>query len=193
MTPGNLFAIGWIGFAISWLLAALWRTPAVSTVSGPLVWLYRVLLVAGTLLLNPSTTTFMHPERLWPMTRALADALALLTLPGYAFAWWARLYLGPLWSSAVTRKQDHRIVDTGPYRLVRHPIYTGILWACLVTTIAVGTMVALLGFLAILAGFWIKARLEEGLLRQDLGVDRYAAYQRRVPMLVPFWPVRAGG
>ena len=50
---------------------------------------------------------------------------------GLAFCWWARLHLGAMWSGTVTRKDDHHIVDTGPYGLVRHPIYTGLIFSAL--------------------------------------------------------------
>jgi protein-S-isoprenylcysteine O-methyltransferase Ste14 len=53
------------------------------------------------------------------------------TVSGFAFSWWARIVLGRLWSSGVTRKTDHRIVTTGPYKVVRHPIYSGIIIAVL--------------------------------------------------------------
>jgi protein-S-isoprenylcysteine O-methyltransferase Ste14 len=119
-----------------------------------------------------------------------AEGLAFLTLPGFAFAWWARIHLGSLWSGSVTRKPGHRVVNTGPYRLVRHPIYTGILFACLVSAIAAATWLTLFGFVTIVAGFWIKARLEEGFLAEELGPD-YAAYSRHTPMLMPFWPKAA--
>ena len=84
---------------------------------------------------------------------------------GFAFCWWARLYLGRLWSGSVTRKEGHHIVDTGPYRLVRHPIYSGIILAALATAIERGTPVSFAGFAVMTLGWWIKARLEKRFLR----------------------------
>jgi protein-S-isoprenylcysteine O-methyltransferase Ste14 len=192
MRPIDLFAIFWIAFALSWLLAAFWRSTPTLTLpaASRRVMLYRVLLVLGGVLLNVFASHKLHAHRLWPIGRESATILACLTLPGFAFAWWARLHLGALWSGAVTKKPDHHVVDTGPYRLVRHPIYTGILFACLVSALAVGTWVALLGFALIVAGFWVKARLEEGFLATELDPGAYLAYRARVPMLVPFWPIR---
>ena len=112
--------------------------------------------------------------------------MAALCITGFAFAWWARLHLGRLWSAFVTRKADHRIIDTGPYGIVRHPIYTGIILAALALAIVKGTVYAVAGTLLATLGFWIKARLEEGFLREQLGADAYDAYRRRVPMLLPF-------
>ena len=89
------------------------------------------------------------------------------------------------WSGSVTAKADHRIVDTGPYALVRHPIYTGLLLSAFATAALYGTALAVLGALLILLGFWIKARLEERFLRAELGPEAYDAYASRVGMLVP--------
>ena len=183
--PRDLFFVFWGCWTVSWLLAAFWRSPATRRLSTAPVWLYRALLGAGVLLL-------VYPMRargLWPVGLGAAYVLAFLTLPGFALTWWARLHLGKLWSSAVTRKQDHRIVDTGPYAVVRHPIYTGLLFAALVSAIASATWPALLGFTCMLAGLLVKARLEEKLLAEELGPETYAGYRARVPMLVPGWRV----
>jgi protein-S-isoprenylcysteine O-methyltransferase Ste14 len=105
---------------------------------------------------------------------------------GISFTWWARIHLGRFWSNAITHKEDHRIIDTGPYGMVRHPIYTGLIIAILATGIAVGTWTALLGALFICFGEWQKARMEEGFLSVELGQEAYRNYSRRVPMIVPF-------
>ena len=110
--------------------------------------------------------------------------LAIVVL-GISLAWWARLHLGRLWSGRVTRKEDHRVVDTGPYALVRHPIYTGIILSALATGIAERRGLAFLGSLVIAAGFWLRSRVEERFLKAELG-PAYETYARRVPMLIPF-------
>jgi protein-S-isoprenylcysteine O-methyltransferase Ste14 len=189
VTPLLLFLVLWAGFAVSWLLAAFWRAPAVHTERSASVWLYRALLLLGAVLLNYRAARLLHAHRLWHVGYRGAYVLALLMLPGFAFAWWGRLHLGRLWSSAVTRKADHRVIDTGPYGIVRHPIYTGILLACLLSAIAVGAWTSIVGFVLMTAGFWLKARIEEAVLSRELGAE-YAAYRSRVPMLLPFSPVR---
>ncbi len=88
----------------------------------------------------------------------------------------------------MTLKPDHHVVDSGPYAIVRHPIYTGILLAALATMAAKGTIPGVLGALLLVVGLWLKARLEENFLRQELGADAYDNYRRRVPMLLPFGP-----
>ncbi|MGY3651452.1 protein-S-isoprenylcysteine O-methyltransferase Ste14 [Bradyrhizobium sp. LM4.3] len=86
----------------------------------------------------------------------------------------------------ITHKQDHRVIDTGPYGIVRHPIYTGLILGMLVTGIAVGTVTAMLGAILISLGMWQKGRMEEVFLSKELGEDAYGAYCRRVPMIIPF-------
>lgn len=189
VSPIILFAVFWVGFALSWMLAAFWRSPPARTLASPTVWLYRTLLVLAFILLNHRASALLGASRLWHVGWEGAQILALLTLPGFAFAWWGRLYLGSLWSAAITRKADHPVVDTGPYAIVRHPIYAGIIFACLVSAIAVGTWVSLCGLAAVIAGLWIKGRAEETFLEQELEPGAYAAYRSRVPMLLPWGPV----
>lgn len=113
--------------------------------------------------------------------------VALVAL-GIAFAWWARLRLGRLWSAHITRKADHRVIDSGPYAIVRHPIYTGLLLSLLATAIMRGRLLDIVGFLLLLLGWWLKARMEERWLTQQLDSCAYGEYRRRVPMLIPFGP-----
>jgi protein-S-isoprenylcysteine O-methyltransferase Ste14 len=91
-----------------------------------------------------------------------------------------------LWSASVTRKENHRIIDTGPYALVRHPIYTGIILASVATTAVKGSGFAVAGLAIIVVGYWMKARLEERFLREELGARAYDAYARKTAMLIPF-------
>ena len=188
MTPSHLFGLFWGLWVLSWVAAALWAAPTVKRAGGPGRALYAAVLAAGILLLWGHTARWLQAGRLWHVGYDGAYILALLTLPGFAFTWWARLHLGRLWSGWVVRKEGHRIVDTGPYAIVRHPIYTGLIAATLVTAIAAATLPALAGFALIALGFWLKARLEEEFLRQELGPDAYDSYRRRVPMLLPFGP-----
>jgi protein-S-isoprenylcysteine O-methyltransferase Ste14 len=108
------------------------------------------------------------------------------TAAGLLFAWWARVHLGHLWSDWVVKKAGHHVVDTGPYRLVRHPIYSGLIFAAFATAIQKGTPFALLGVAMVTLAFCIKARREERFLRAELGDNTYDAYARKTAMLVPF-------
>jgi protein-S-isoprenylcysteine O-methyltransferase Ste14 len=151
---------------------------------------YRIPILAGAVLFTPWTAQALGEEPIWHVGDGGTYLLAGLTLAGTLFTWWARIHLGRFWSNAITRKEGHRVIDTGPYGLVRHPIYTGLIGAILATGAAVGTVTALFGALLIAFGLWQKARMEESFLTTELGADAYGSYCRRVPMLVPFLPHR---
>ena len=104
-------------------------------------------------------------------TGVFAWAMVWLAAAGFLFAWWARIYLGRLWSGSITRKEGHRVVDTGPYRFVRHPIYTGIIIAGIATAAVNGTLRGVIGAVLLIVGYWLKARIEERFLRSELGAQ----------------------
>jgi protein-S-isoprenylcysteine O-methyltransferase Ste14 len=108
-----------------------------------------------------------------------------LTLAGAGFAIWARAYLGRNWSAIVTIKEDHRMVRSGPYALVRHPIYSGFLLALLGSALALGEVRGLVAVALAFLAWWFKSRLEEQFMEQRFGAE-YAVYKRRVKALIPF-------
>jgi protein-S-isoprenylcysteine O-methyltransferase Ste14 len=188
MRPSIVFGIVWIGWIISWIVASFWSARTEKRVTTWETWLSRAALVLGAILLFHSTRRLLGETRLWHVGFDGAYALAGITLLGILFAWWARMHLGRLWSSAITRKEDHRVIETGPYALVRHPIYTGLILAIFATAAAQATVTGCLGAALVAFGLWIKARVEERFLTAELGVEVYDTYRRRVPMLVPFMP-----
>lgn len=103
---------------------------------------------------------------------------------GVLFAIWARRTLGRNWSGAVTLKQDHSLVREGPFSIVRHPIYLGLMVAMIGTTIVIGEVRALLPLLNI-AGVWRKMDAEEKLLSQAFP-EEYPKYARKVKRLIPW-------
>lgn len=184
--PSVIFAVIWIGWIVSWMAAAFWSAPTAKRAVTRNIWVSRGLLVLGAFLLLHTTPRLLRETRLWQVGYDGAYALAGLTLAGIVFAWWARIHLGNLWSARVERKQDHHVVDTGPYALVRHPIYTGLIGAIFATVAAQATITSCIAAALIAFGLWLKARAEERFLSAELDADAYAAYRRRVPMLVPF-------
>ena len=186
--PTRLLALIWLAWVISWVVASFWsgRTKAhVPTLSSLA---YRIPILLGAILFMPWSGRLLGETPLYHVGNLGTYALAVVVVLGISFTWWARIHLGHFWSNAITHKEDHKIIDTGPYGLVRHPIYTGLIGAMLATGIAIGTITALLGTLLITFGLWRKARMEEGFLTTELGADAYGAYCRRVPMLIPFLP-----
>jgi protein-S-isoprenylcysteine O-methyltransferase Ste14 len=109
---------------------------------------------------------------------------AVLIGLGLGFAIWARVYLGGNWSNSVTIKRDHELITGGPYGLVRHPIYTGLLTGFLGTAIAMGQARGLVAFAFLFAMLWFKLRLEERWMRLQFG-EVYEQYAQRVPALLP--------
>jgi protein-S-isoprenylcysteine O-methyltransferase Ste14 len=185
ITPGRVFAVIWIGWIVSWLVAAFWAN---RTQKRAVSWdsvVYRIAIIVGAVLLTPQATRRLAAAPLWHVGLVGAYALAGLTLAGLLFAWWARIHLGRLWSGSITRKEGHRVVETGPYGLVRHPIYTGLITAILASAIAAATWPALAGGVLVTIGLCLKARIEERFLTAELGPDAYGSYRSRVPMLVP--------
>jgi protein-S-isoprenylcysteine O-methyltransferase Ste14 len=122
----------------------------------------------------------------WELKHGIGWLFVAIAVAGVLFMWWARLHLGRLWSSSVTRKSDHSVIDTGPYAIVRHPIYTGLLVAIGATVCVRASAQTVAGAALIATGIYIKAKIEEEFLRDQLDADAYDRYARRVPMLVPF-------
>jgi protein-S-isoprenylcysteine O-methyltransferase Ste14 len=110
---------------------------------------------------------------------------AAVTAGGLLFSVWARHHLGTNWSQAVTLKEGHELITSGPYAVVRHPIYTGLLTAFAGCAIARGEFRGLLAVALVLTVLWPKLRLEEEWMRSRFG-EAYEAYARRVSRLVPY-------
>ena len=100
-----------------------------------------------------------------PDPPAIEYAGVALTAAGVGFAIWARAHLGKYWSGDVTIRQEHRLIRSGPYQFIRHPIYSGMLLALVGSVLVIGEYRALLGFAIILLGFVKKARKEESFLK----------------------------
>ena len=193
MAPMVVIYVVWAGWLVSWWTAAVWANPTIKRAGLLSEFLYRALAVVGFFLLfGFASGRYDMIYRFWRTPNNWVGwVMVFLTVAGFSFCWWARIHLGRLWSSSVTRKHDHHIVDSGPYAFVRHPIYTGITLASLATAIVCGTPSAFLGAALMTTGWYIKARVEERFLREELGPEAYDSYARRVPMLVPFvhWPI----
>jgi protein-S-isoprenylcysteine O-methyltransferase Ste14 len=150
---------------------------------------YWLPLVVAVLLLEPGRLYGGSAlgARFLPAAGWVAPMGTVMTLAGLLFACWARHVLGSNWSAVVQLKQDHELIERGPYRHVRHPIYTGLLLAFLGTAVALGEWRGLLALAIVAVSFWRKLRLEERWLGEQFGAA-YADYMRRVGALIPGIP-----
>lgn len=181
----NLFTVIWIAFLVYWNLMAMnvKATERIEPVAS------RVLRV-GIFLVAIALFSFRFHSawldyRLWPQGRLPFWAGIVITVAGLMFSIWARVHLGRNWSRSVTIKEGHELIVTGPYGLVRHPIYTGILVGFLGTALALAEVRGLLACLLVALALWLKLRLEERWMRTQFGAS-YESYSSRVAALVPY-------
>ena len=146
---------------------------------------YRIPLTLGGFLLWCPKFSGPLNLRLTPHTDWVRISGAVVCVLGLLVAIWARRTLGSNWSSEVAFKKGHELVKTGPYRFVRHPIYSGLLLMCLGTAIVVGRFHSWLGFLLLCIGFWLKLKQEETVMLRNFP-DEYLVYKKQVKALVPF-------
>jgi protein-S-isoprenylcysteine O-methyltransferase Ste14 len=176
----------WLVFAAVWLVASIWTKRTVYRESAGERTRYWLLLVIAYVLLTLGRR-FPYPFSmiLIPQTATSTWIGGVLCGFGLALAIWARLILGRNWSGVVTLKEDHEMVQRGPYRFVRHPIYTGLQSMFLGTAIAFGHLAAFVGVALVFVSFWIKLSQEERLMLKQFPND-YPDYQRRVKRIIPF-------
>jgi protein-S-isoprenylcysteine O-methyltransferase Ste14 len=186
ITPLVLDAWAWWLFAICWIVAGFFTHRTRFAESALLRMSHVLPLFAGFFLIfhnRHAGRSFIY-GRLYenPAVEWLGFAL---TIGGMLLAGWARAELGRYWSGNVTLKEGHRLIRTGPYRIARHPLYTGFLTAALGSAISAATGDAIVGFAIILAAIVFKLRREEALLTGEFG-DEYRQYKTAVRALVPF-------
>jgi protein-S-isoprenylcysteine O-methyltransferase Ste14 len=178
--------IAWLALLVYWLVMAFDVKVAARTET-PLSRFGHLgpLFVAGTLMAYPLPRELdMLNQRLFPFTLPVLVVGDVLLIAGVATAIWARRTLGRNWSANVMQKTGHELIEGGPFRFVRHPIYTGFLLAMIGTTLLIDEWRAVLATVITFLAFWRKYRLEERFMVELFG-DKYFAYRTRVPALVP--------
>jgi protein-S-isoprenylcysteine O-methyltransferase Ste14 len=175
----------WILFGVYWLVSAFKRKKTKQRENwGQRLRYVLPLVVASYLLSRPAAHYGWLGARFVPASDAVGWAGVLLTAAGVAIAFWARWHLGANWSGVVTLKEGHELIRTGPYRTIRHPIYTGILLALLGTAVNLGEVRGLLALAIAWLSFYIKARREESFLTQEFGPG-FAEHRRHTGMFLP--------
>lgn len=182
----NIISVCWTLFAVIWLLAAFATKQSVYQESRVQRLRYTIpILLGGFLLAKGHRLSDPLNHRVIPHVEALAWTGVVLCVAGFAFCIWARFTLGRNWSGVVTLKGGHELITNGPYALVRHPIYTGLLSMFVATVIVLGHVAGIIGAPFVFVSLWIKLRYEEKLMLEKFPVE-YAAYQQRVKRLIPF-------
>lgn len=174
-----VFAVGWGAFWLYWLAAAF------STKKGHIPWSrelrIRLVIVAAAVI-----AVRLGAFRGHGLNADVWRAVIGLALFGWGllFAVWARVHIGSNWGTPMTRKDEPELVTSGPYRLVRHPIYSGILVAGIGTSVALSWW-WLVAFGLVAIYFLYAATVEERFLTEQFP-DAFPAYRRSTRMLVPF-------
>ena len=180
-----LLPILWLTWLLYWWVSARdvkptqWRESLKSQLT------HRTPLILAALLFG--VTRWLPPAlraRFLPANTAVQALGAILVAAGLGLSVWARRHLGRNWSAEVVVKEGHALIRTGPYRHLRHPIYSGILLAILGTTVTIGEWRALAAFFLMVLSFAIKSRAEEG--RMQATFPEYAQYQQESSAIIPF-------
>jgi protein-S-isoprenylcysteine O-methyltransferase Ste14 len=180
------FPVLWIAFIFYWRIKAADTKatqrlePTGSRILRLLTFLIAIVLFSTTWIPLPWLYLHLLPAGLWSFWVGAA-----VMVGGLLFAIWAREHLGRNWSQAVTIKQDHELITSGPYAIVRHPIYTGMLAGLLGSAIALTEVRGFVALVLFFVMFWLKLRKEEEWMRSQFG-ETYAAYAHHTAALVPY-------
>lgn len=182
----NIISTCWGVFFVVWVLAALFTKRTVYHESGARRLRYMIPIALGCYLVFRGYR-FGPPFNIHfiPQTDAILVAAAILCLGGLGFCLWARAVLGRNWGGTVTLKENHELIVRGPYRLVRHPIYTGLLAMLIATWMEYSHTAGMIGLVLTFISFWIKSNYEEEVMSKQFPAQ-YNAYQDRVKRIIPF-------
>jgi protein-S-isoprenylcysteine O-methyltransferase Ste14 len=181
-----LFPVMWLSWVACWWLASRRTKPTVRGESVPSRLSHVApFMLAAVLLALPNIPISILDERYLPFVPWPFWVGAGLTLAGLVFAAWARVRLGGNWSGTVTLKENHELVTSGPYSIVRHPVYTGLLVGFVGSALARAEWRGILAVAVVLWSFQRKMKIEEQWMREQFG-GAYEAYAKRVAALFPF-------
>lgn len=183
---GLFIFLCWAGWALIWVIASR-NVKHTSRREDPVsrFWNTAPLLLAALLLAFQHIWPEVLTRRLLPWGLPLTLIGILLLLAGLGFAIWARYHIGRNWSGVVTVKEDHALVRSGPYGLVRHPIYTGLLLAIIGTALTRANAAAIIAILLVLFAILRRVTVEEKWMTETFGAA-YDDYRATTPALVPF-------
>jgi protein-S-isoprenylcysteine O-methyltransferase Ste14 len=175
----------WLIFVVIWVAAAFNAKPSARTESLGASLSYRIVaILAAILLFNSRLSVGVLGAHFRPHSAILDLAGFAITFLGIALAVWARFFLGRNWSAFVVVKQNHELIQRGPYALVRHPIYSGISLAALGTALTIGEIRGLIAVVLFVIAWRMKWGAEEEYMTQEFGTE-YDEYKRRTHALIP--------
>ncbi len=180
--PMRLTALLLFIFSVYWSIAARNSAPTKSSESTSSRQLHLILVNGAIFLLLFSVPGLTR--RLLPANYFFEVAGLIIEAAFLLFAVWARLSLGSNWSGEVRIAKSHQLVRSGPYKFVRHPIYTGVLAAYCGIALVSGEVHAAIAIVIVMVAYWRKIRLEEHALSQTFGAD-FDNYRRGTWALVP--------
>src|SRR3954468_1947329 len=183
--PSSYVGLLWVAWVVIWIIAArrVKKVRAHEATSTRVAYLLPKILTA-LLLFSPIFRRGFFGERFIGFSPAAQWTGVALTALGIAFTIWARVHIGRNWSARVVIKQQHELVRSGPYRFVRHPIYSGLLIAITGTALVIGEWRAVLALGFAIVGFMAKAKREEQIMTYEFG-DEYVRYRSQTGMLIP--------
>ena len=185
LTFAPIIAFCWITFYVVWMIAALFTKRTAERTAWRRGW-WIWFPVAAFMFVVRRAILFSVSAALWQVTPLLGIVADAMTVIGLLITLWARQSLGTNWSSSVVFKERHELIEGGPYRFVRHPIYSGVLLMLFGTMLVWGRLVGVIALVVIIVGLSIKAYLEERLLMRHFP-EAYARYRRRVrAAVIPF-------
>ena len=184
---GQFVALCYAIFFVYWIAAAFWTKRTVERQGWWGHWPTRLAAAAFVALffLRRLTGPFSAGNSVWSYTPTIGIAASVVTAIGLMILLWGRVTLAGNWSADVVLKEDHELIERGPYRYVRHPIYSGFILMAVGGVLLWGTMTGLVVLCALPVVLWLKLSQEERLLTRHFP-DAYPRYKARVKALVPF-------
>jgi protein-S-isoprenylcysteine O-methyltransferase Ste14 len=182
---GTIIIVTWVILGLFWSVSAFFQK-RVSKDVNHLERFMQIFYMVIPIILLIKYDFFNLLEIVIVRTTLFVNIISIfLCILGLGVALYARITLRGNWSAKVVLKKEHELVSDGPYRFVRHPIYTGLLLLYLGSALAVGRVAGLIGFLMLFCGLYIKLRLEEKLMIKHFH-EKYKEYMKRTKMLIPY-------
>lgn len=173
----------WIGFIIYWSVQAQKAAPATRAESKESRRFHEILLNGSLLLLFIPVPGLR--ERFVPLNNIVVAIGFAVQIGCALLGVWSRRHLGQYWSGAISSAEGHQLIRSGPYRSIRHPIYTAMTGMGVGSAIISGELHALLAAIVLIGAYWRKMRMEEQHLRTLFG-DDYETYSRETSALIPW-------